>query len=76
MAEKERKIGPEETLWKELLERAGMSAEDQAPLLALARGRDLDIGRIQRGQQKIYDAMIELTEAIRGMGRSKTKGGN
>ncbi len=68
MKNEERKIGPEETLWKSLLDRAEMNTEDQVPLLALARGRDLDIGRIQRGQQKIYDALIELTQAIQAQG--------
>jgi hypothetical protein len=66
--EGERKIGPEEKLWKTILDRAEMSEENQAPLLGLARGRDLDIGRIQRGQQKIVEVLDRLAKALESTG--------
>jgi hypothetical protein len=64
----ERKIGPEEKLWKTILDLAEMPEKEQAPLLALARGRDLDVSRIQRGQQKIVEALERLTKALESTG--------
>lgn len=60
----ERKVGPEETLWGEILTRAGMSPDQQIPFLGLAKGRDLEIQRLQRGQQKIKESLDRLGDLL------------
>lgn len=61
-------MGPQETLWKEVLDRAGMKPDDQAPFLNLAKGQDLTIQRLQGGQQKVVDALEDQTESLDRLG--------
>lgn len=64
MADKERKIGPEEKLWAEVMNRAGMKPGEQAPFLALARGKDMTTVRLQQGQQVIKDSLDRLGDLL------------
>ncbi len=64
MVKGDRKVGPEETLWGEVLTRAGMSQDQQRPFLSLAKGRDLEIQRLQRGQQKIKESLDRLGDLL------------
>lgn len=57
MPDKDRKKGAEEILWAEVLTRAGMRPEDQRPFINLARGRDMEIQRLQRGQQSMKESI-------------------